>query len=247
MFRLFRTQNNFSKQIKNLTGFKPGRIQLYELALVPKSSSPSLPGTVGSNNERLEYLGDAILAAIISDYLFKTFPNRNEGFLTKIRSKFVKRQYLNQLGRKIGLNELISPPIYQNQHKKNISGDTLEAFVGAIYIDKGYDAAKKFVIDKLIHDYTDIENLVNHETDFKSQIIEWGQKHKVIVNFKTSEETKPEQEAPYFKARVLVSDKKGGSGSGLSKKEAEQNAAKKALKYIQNNYLNNETSTAEEL
>ena len=111
MFRLFRTQNNLSSQIKKLVGFKPGRIQLYELALVPKSAAPSIPGHIGSNNERLEYLGDAILSAIITEYLFKTFPNDNEGFLTKIRSKFVKGENLNQLGQKIGLNKLISPPL----------------------------------------------------------------------------------------------------------------------------------------
>lgn len=233
MFRLFRTQNNLSAQIRKLVGFKPGRIQLYELALVPKSAVPSIPGHIGSNNERLEYLGDAILSAIITEYLFKTFPNDNEGFLTKIRSKFVKGENLNQLGQKIGLNKLISPPIYQNQHKKNIYGDTLEAFVGAIYLDKGYNSAKKFVIEKLIHDYTNIENLVNNETDFKSQIIEWGQKNKIDIFFSCSEENKPGGDLSYFQASVVVNDMERGNGSGMSKKEAEQNAARKALEFIQ--------------
>ena len=232
MFSLFRTQSKLPKQIKKLTGFKPGRIQLYKLALVPKSSSPSLPGAVPSNNERLEYLGDAILSAIITDYLFKTFPNNNEGFLTKIRSKFVKRGNLNQLGKKIGLNELISPPINQNQHKKSIFGDTLEAFVGAIYVDKGYEAAKKFVIDKLIHGYTDLEKLINNETDFKSQIIEWGQKNKVGVIFNSKEDIDSEQEIVHFQTLILVNNEECGSGSGLSKKEAEQNAARNALEFI---------------
>ena len=232
MFRLFRTQNKLPKQIKKLTGFKPGRIQLYKLALVPKASSPLVSGNTPSNNERLEYLGDAILSAIITDYLFKTFPNNNEGFLTKIRSKFVKRGNLNQLGKKIGLNKLISPPVNQNQHKKSIYGDTLEAFVGAIYIDKGYEVAKKFVIDKLIHDYTDLEKLINHETDFKSQIIEWGQKNKVGVIFNSKEEINSGEEIVHFHTLVLVNDKQCGSGSGLSKKEAEQNAARNALDFI---------------
>jgi len=232
LFRLFRTQNKFPNQIKKLTGFKPGRINLYKLALVPKSSSPSVPGSTPSNNERLEYLGDAILSAIITDYLFKTFPNENEGFLTKIRSKFVKRGSLNQLGKKIGLNELISPPIYQNQHKKNIYGDTLEAFIGAIYIDKGYKVAKRFVIDRLIHDYTDLEKLINHETDFKSQIIEWGQKNKIGVIFNTKEEIDSGLEITHFQTLVLVNNEECGSGSGLSKKVAEQNAARNALEFI---------------
>lgn len=232
MFRLFRTQNKLPKQIKKLTGFKPGRIQLYKLALVPKASSPLVSGNTPSNNERLEYLGDAILSAIITDYLFKNFPNNNEGFLTKIRSKFVKRGNLNQLGKKIGLNDLISPPVNQNQHKKSIYGDTLEAFVGAIYIDKGYEVAKKFVIDRLINDYTDLEKLINHETDFKSQIIEWGQKNKIGVIFNSKEEINSGQEIIHFHTLVLVNDKQYGSGSGLSKKEAEQNAARNAIEFI---------------
>lgn len=238
MFGLIPIRNKLSLQIRKLVGFRPGKIQLYELALIPKSSSPSLPGQQVINNERLEYLGDAVLEAIITDYLFNRFPGNDEGFLTKIRSKFVKRDHLNTLGLRMGLNQFIKPPIHQNQHKKNIVGDTLEAFIGAIYLDKGYKAAKHFVIQKLIDEFTDMDKLIRSDSDFKSQIIEWGQKYKTDIQFVSSEELKGDEKSTVFISHVEMNNKQIGKGTGNSKKEAEQNAAENALNYIEKYQIN---------
>ncbi len=230
MFGRILKRNRFATQIKNLTGFRPRNVQLYQQALIPKSSSINIPGKPIIHNERLEYLGDAILEAIISAYLFRKFPDKNEGYLTKMRSKFVQRDHLNRLGNKIKLNKLVKPPVYHNRHKKNLNGDTLEAFIGAIYLDRGFAVARNFVINTLILKYTDFNTLVNSDTDYKSKIIEWSQQTKNPVSFTTKEEVNQSTNQFFFHAQLTVLDKLIGEGEGSSKREAEQNASASAIR-----------------
>jgi ribonuclease-3 len=205
---------------------------LYQQALIPKSSSINLPGKPIIHNERLEYLGDAILEAIISAYLFHKFPDKNEGYLTKLRSKFVQRDHLNRLGNTIELNKLVKPPVHHNRHKKNLNGDTLEAFIGAIYLDRGFAVARNFVIDTLIHKHTDFITLVNSDTDFKSKIIEWSQQTKDPVSFTTKEELNQSSNQSLFHTQLTIHDKIIGEGEGSSKREAEQNASESAIRTL---------------
>ncbi len=232
MFGRILKRNRFATQIKNLTGFRPRHIHLYKQALIPKSSSINIPGKPLIHNERLEYLGDAILESIISAYLFHKFPDKNEGYLTKIRSKFVQRDNLNRIGNTIGLNKLVKPPVHHNRHKKNLNGDTLEAFIGAIYLDRGFAIARKFVIDTLIHKHTDFNTLINNETDYKSKIIEWSQQKKDPVSFLTKEEVSQSVNQSFFHTQLAVNNKIIGEGDGSSKREAEQNASANAIRTL---------------
>ena len=232
MFGFNLKRNSFATQIKKLTGFKPRSLQLYKQALIPKSSSINILEKPSIHNERLEYLGDAILEAIITDYLYNKFPYKDEGFLTKVRSKFVNRTHLNDLGAKIAINKLVKPPFRQNRHKKNLAGDTLEAFIGAIYLDKGFAAAQKFVVKTLIHKYTNMNMLIQNDTDYKSKILEWGQQSKNNIKFLTSDDSKPENKFPFFHTSLSVHEKIIGEGNGSTKREAEQNAAANAIIYL---------------
>lgn len=177
------------------------------------------------NNERLEYLGDAVLDAIISDYLFTSFPDKDEGFLSKLRSRIVKRTQLNQLAEKIGLHKLLISNAEHGNGFKNVYGDALEALVGAVYLDKGFQRARKFVLDRLLNKYIDLEFLITQEADFKSRVIEWAQKEKKNVCIETQELYHENGKVPTFISRVRLEDQILGEGTGFSKKEAEQNAA----------------------
>jgi len=214
-----------------ITGFFPGNIQLYQIALTHKSASLSLPDGSTINNERLEYLGDAILGAIIADYLYLRFPNNNEGFLTQLRSKIVKRKQLNKLAFKIGMSPLLILDTRQHQHKENILGNAFEALIGAMYLDKGYYKTRKFVIYKILERHLDLEKLARKESDFKSRIIEWAQKNKKEITFVT-EECPGKIDELMFVSQVMIIDEELGKGTGHSKKDAEQKAAKEALEKI---------------
>lgn len=214
-----------------ITGFLPGNLDLYELSITHKSACINLPDGTSINNERLEYLGDAILDAIIADYLYLWFPERGEGFLTQLRSKIVKRKELNRLSYNLGLSPLIITNSRQNQEKVNILGNALEALIGAIYLDKGYYRTRKFVIVRILDKYLDLERLARKESDFKSRIIEWAQKNKQEISFLNQESTDGNHET-YFISRVVLNDEELGSGTGHSKKDAEQQAAEEALEKI---------------
>jgi ribonuclease-3 len=204
---------------------------LYELAITHKSACLTLTDGTSVNNERLEYLGDAILNAIIADYLYLQFPESDEGFLTQLRSKIVKRKELNKLAYLLGISSLIITNRNQHQEKANILGNALEAIIGAIYLDKGYYRAKKFVITKILVKHFDLERLSRKESDFKSRIIEWAQKNKKEISF-LCQETNDGSRDPVFVSRVVLQDEELGSGTGYSKKDAEQRAAEEALEKI---------------
>lgn len=218
--------NRFSLKIKKLIGFRTNKLDLYKLALIPRSSTQT-PEDNMVNNERLEYLGDAVLETIITAYLFQKYPDENEGFLTKARSLFVNRENLNDIGKHLGLQEFIKPPVNHNQHGKNFLGNTLEALIGAIYLDRGFKFARKFVINKLIEQHSEIDFKSPEISDYKSLIVEWGQKNRKELHFETNlEETDTKLT---FISHLLIDQHIISSGTGKTKKEAEQKAAKKAL------------------
>ena len=213
----------------------PGKIKLYEIAFLHRSASISFNDGSIVNNERLEYLGDAVLDAVIADYLFKKFPRKKEGFLTQMRSKIVKRSHLDLLARNLGIDYLVVSNTSRHAHKKHIYGDAFEALIGAIYLDKGYKQTRKYIINYVLKNFVNLEELISKETDFKSRLIEWGQKNKLMITFETTEEYAEMEQAPAFITQVKISDQMLGSGSGKSKKEAEQNAAELAYSNVNAN------------
>lgn len=213
----------------------PGKIKLYEIAFLHRSASLSFSDGSVINNERLEYLGDAILDAVIADYLFKKFPWKKEGFLTQMRSKIVKRSNLDLLARNLGIDYFIVSNTSRNSHKKHIYGDAFEALIGAIYLDKGFKKTRDYIVHYVLKNFVNLEELLAKETDFKSRLIEWGQKNKVMITFETTEEYTEMEQAPAFITHVKVNDQELGCGSGKSKKEAEQNAAEQAYNNVNSN------------
>ncbi|HBX91026.1 MAG TPA: ribonuclease III [Alistipes sp.] len=206
-------------------GFIPHNIELYKLALIHKSASLVLDDGRSINNERLEFLGDAVIEAVTSDYLYIEFPDRDEGFLTQLRSKIVSRQSLNALAVELGLDRQVISSGGVAVVQKHIYGDAFEAMMGAIYLDQGYDFVNRLLINKIYFRYLNIDTLTEEETDFKSRLIEWCQKHRHKVLFRTGQERGAASNRPLFYATVLIDDMEVGHGSGESKKEAEQRAA----------------------
>ena len=215
--------------LKSLIGFYPQNLKLYDLAFIHKSAS-----TVDSqgnfvNNERLEFLGDAVLGSIIADFLYNRFPQEDEGFLTKTRSKLVNRSILTNLAFEMGLNVFIDTKTTKTVDKSHIYGDVLEALIGAIYLDKDYKTAKFFVTKKLLYQFVNLNEIEQSDSNYKSQLIEWSQKNKKEINFETTEEPGSNSKQPIFTAVVKINNKQLGKGTGTSKKEAHQKAAKEAF------------------
>jgi len=220
--------------IRFITGFYPNKIIYYKKALIHRSASYIDKSGKIVNNERLEYLGDAVLDLIIGDFLFKKYPNTDEGFLTQTRSKIVNRTTLHDITKLLKLHYLIKINTNQNISKKNIYGDALEAFIGAVYLDKGYEKAYKFVKTKIIDKHLNIDLLVDFNSNYKSLLIEWSQKYKQEISFYTEQEY---EGSKYFVSLVRVDGVNWGQGTALSKKEAEQKAAKQTMEYIRINNI----------
>jgi ribonuclease-3 len=217
--------------IQNIAGFTPSNLELYRLATMHSSIAKENGRGYKESNERLEYLGDAILGAAVADFLFKKFPFKPEGFLTEIRSRIVNREALNLLARKIGVANIVQFDQKNAHLQQVILGNTLEAIVGAIYLDKGYIRTRKFVIDKLINPNYDVDDLVNSDTNFKSKIIEWAQREGKDVKFEILN-VKKARNHKEFTAQVLVDNEAKGTGYGNSKKKAEQDAAFKTCEML---------------
>ena len=222
----FSRKDKFSLNIKNIVGFYPGDVFLFQTSLVHKSAVHDSSTEYKESNERLEFLGDAILGAIVAEYLFEKFPGRDEGFLTKMRSKIVSRQSLNSLAMKIGLDNLIIARLDKNSKTESIYGNAFEALIGAIYLDKGLEVCEKFLIEKVIDPNISLEKLENEETNFKSRIIEWAQKEKQDLVFEIIQEY-GEGRTKEFEAVIVLDGKQTTTGRDKSKKGAEQKAAEK--------------------
>ena len=216
----------------NILGFYPDRIDLYKEAMTHRSSSIRSKKGKWVNNERLEFLGDAILDAIVADILYKKFENKKEGFLTSTRSRIVQRDTLNKIAVELGLDKIIVSSTRNLAHNTNIYGDALEALIGAIYLDQGYRVAKKFVFETLIKEHINIDKVLKSEVDFKSRLIEWGQKNRIDVRFEVIDSSYDNQNNPVFVSCVKVGEVEIGTGKGYSKKESHQKAAKMAIKKL---------------
>lgn len=219
--------------IKNIFGFRPGNIFLFKQALRHKSAANIISQGVKDSNERLEYLGDALLSAIIADYLFKKYPLKDEGFLTETRSKIVSRANLNKLARKIDLQKNLetSPELARNTSNA-ILGDAFEALIGAIYLDRGYDFTRRTVIKYLIELHLNVDELVNTEVNFKSKIIEWSQKERREVEFKLLEEINLPRNQRQYKIEVLIDGEHYAEAIDFSIKSAEQRGSEIALQKL---------------
>lgn len=222
---LFSPDKKLYESLKNIIGFYPDNISLYKLAFQHSSVALSIRHGVKASNERLEFLGDAVISAIVAHYLFKTFPYKDEGFLTKMRSRMVSRNQLNYIASKLGLNLLLESSMGGSKNN-SINGDAFEALVGAIYLDKGYKQATGFILERVVKNLMDIDEIENKETDFKSKVIEWSQKEKKAIKFMV-EEVGSGQEKQYL-VQLIVVDEVKGEGRHFSKKRAEQLAAEDA-------------------
>lgn len=215
-----------------MLGFYPKNIDLYKLAFRHKSAAQEVKHGIKDSNERLEYLGDAVLSAVIAHYLFQTFPYKDEGFLTKMRSRLVSRAQLNKLAMKLGIDQLIESNVDGNPRNKSINGDAFEALIGAIYLDRGYAIAQKFIVNRILRHHIDIDEVESTETDFKSKLIEWVQKEKKEVRFEVLEEIGTGHEKQYL-VEVVIDSKHYGRGQHFSKKKAEQSAAEETMKMME--------------
>ena len=231
---LFRKDKESYLCFYKILGFYPRNIQLYQQALLHKSTSIRSEKGRPLNNERLEFLGDAILDAIVGDIVYKHFEGRREGFLTNTRSKIVQRETLNKLAVEIGLDKLVKYSTRSSSHNSYMYGNAFEAFIGAIYLDQGYERCKRFMEEKIFKNYIDLDKMSRKEVNFKSKLIEWSQKSKVEVSFELIEQFLDEDYNPMFHTEIRIEGISAGKGTGYSKKESQQNAAQAALKKIKN-------------
>ena len=215
-----------------ILGFFPRNIRFYEQALLHKSTSIRSEKGRPLNNERLEFLGDAILDAIVGDIVYKHFEGRREGFLTNTRSKIVQRETLNKLAVEIGLDKLVKYSTRSSSHNSYMYGNAFEAFIGAIYLDQGYERCKQFMEKKILKNYIDLDKMSRKEVNFKSKLIECSQKTKMEVSFELIEQFLDQDYNPMFHTEVRIEGLSAGTGTGYSKKESQQNAAQMALKKI---------------
>lgn len=222
--RFFLTNNQFSKNIKSIVGYYPNNAFLYQLALVHKSMVNQDLKKYPESNERLEFLGDAILNSVIAEYLYTKYPEMKEGELTKIRSKLVSREMLNKLAIEVGLSEYVEAKLDKNTTSNSIFGNAFEAIIGALYLDKGYKKTKKFIIISVVEKHLDMEILLNLEVNFKSKVIEWAQKSKLNLKFEIIEEIGFGREKE-FVAGIIFNGELKAQAKDFSKKKAEQKAA----------------------
>ena len=231
---LFRKDRESYLCFYRILGFYPRDIRIYEQALLHKSSAVRSEMGRLLNNERLEFLGDAILDAIVGDIVYKRFEGKREGFLTNTRSKIVQRETLNKLAVEIGLDKLIKYSTRSSSHNSYMCGNAFEALVGAIYLDRGYRACKYFMEHRIIGPYIDLEKISRKEVNFKSKLIEWSQKNRVEIVFELITQSHDQCFSPTFESEVLIEGIPAGRGSGYSKKESQQRAAHEAMGKIKN-------------
>ncbi len=225
----FRKEKGLYSSLYNIIGFYPHDISYYKLALMHKSVMRRNAKGKPINNERLEFLGDAILDAIVGDIVYQHFPGKREGFLTNTRSKLVQRDTLNRLAQEMGINQLILSSGHSSSHNSYVGGNAFEALVGAIYLDQGYNACMRFMSKRILAKMINIDKVAYKEVNFKSKLIEWSQKNKVCLDYELVSQQKDKNGNPMFEFRVVIEGVEGCSGKGFSKKESQQIASKLTL------------------
>lgn len=224
----FSPDKRLYESLRNILGFYPRNISLYKLALRHSSAAQHIKNGVKNSNERLEFLGDSVIGTVVADYLFKRFPYKDEGFLTKMRSKMVSRTQHNHLALKLGLDKLIETDNdgLATKHS-SINGDAYEALIGAIYLDKGYLFAQNFLLTRIINIHMDMEEIETKEVDFKSRIIEWAQKEKKELQFKILIDGSASSDKQ-FTIQLFIDNEGLGIAQHFSKKRAEQMVSEQA-------------------
>lgn len=247
----FRKDKELYLALEEIIGFLPHHIAYYKLALMHKSighrgpiepvkdSKKGKGGKNGNqpkgkklNNERLEFLGDAILDAVVGDIVYNHFPGKPEGFLTNTRSKLVQRETLGKLAQEVGLSRLILSSGRSASHNSYMGGNAFEALVGAMYLDRGYDACMKFMQERILGRYINIDKMAYKEVNFKSKLIEWTQKNRIQLSFRLEDQSKDQNGSPTFKYTVVLETIDGSTGTGFSKKESQQHACEETLKRL---------------
>lgn len=223
---------NFFLEMKRILGFKPKNLAIYKKAFLHRSLNQKDEDGNPLNYERLEFLGDSMLGTIISKHLYNEVPDGDEGYLTKMRSKIVSRKHLNELGKDLGLLDLVESKIPKNHFGDNIHGNVFEALVGAIYLDKGYRYCEKFIQKRVITPYVDIEQLENQVISYKSLVIEWCQKMKKTFHYNVFEDNGNEEQK-HFGVKLSIDDKIVAKARATSKKKAEEKASKRAYFALQ--------------
>lgn len=231
----FRKDKELYFSIQRIVGFYPHRIDYFKQALMHKSIGKRNAKGRPVNNERLEFLGDAILDAVVGDIVYRHFEGKREGFLTNTRSKIVQRETLNRLAREMGVNELIVSSGHSSSHNSYVGGNAFEALIGAIYLDRGYDACMRFMEKRVLNELINIDKVAYKEVNFKSKLLEWSQKNRVKLEFKLLEQKSDEKGSPVFTYQVVIEGVEGESGTGYSKKESQQQASKLTLQRLRKN------------
>ena len=225
----FRKEKELYSSLYDIIGFYPHDISYYKLALMHKSVMRRNAKGKPVNNERLEFLGDAILDAIVGDIVYQHFPGKREGFLTNTRSKLVQRDTLNKLAQEMGINQLILSSGHTSSHNSYMGGNAFEALVGAIYLDLGYNACMRFMNKRILAQMINIDKVAYKEVNFKSKLIEWSQKNKVRLTYEQVLQEKDKNGNPIFEFKVVLEGVEGCAGRGFSKKESQQLASKLTL------------------
>lgn len=229
-----RRDRQLIRDLYPILGFYPRRTRYYRQALLHKSSGVKAEGRY-LNNERLEFLGDAILDAVVGDIVYRRYEGKREGFLTNARSKLVSRATLGKIATEIGLDRLVKRNGTMRAHNSYMAGNAFEALVGAIYLDRGYGACYRFMERRILERLVNVDRVAYREVNFKSKLIEWSQKHKIQLDFPCSEPDTSNRANPTFTTRALIEGIECGRATGYSKKESQQLAAKAALRNLKKN------------
>ena len=228
----FRKEKELFSALYRILGFYPHDISLYKQALLHKSVGRRNEKGRPINNERLEFLGDAILDAVVGDIVFRHFAGKREGFLTNTRSKLVSRDTLGKLAKEMGIGDLIKSAGHSTSHNSYMNGNAFEALVGAIYLDRGYNACMRFMEKRILAQIINIDKVAYKEVNFKSKLLEWSQKNRVRMEVRELKQQRDEKNSPVFTTQVFIEGIEGCSGTGYSKKESQQQAAKETLQRL---------------
>lgn len=219
--------------LHGVTGWWPRRIDLYKLALIHRSKPVRGDDGKWINNERLEFLGDAVLDLVVADFLYKTYPEQSEGFLTNTRAKIVQRESLNRIGSILHIDTHVRAGAHSTSHNSYICGNAMEAIVGALYLDRGYRAAERFIVYGIIKAHFNLDELIATEQNHKSRLIEWTQKFRVPIDYELLDTLYDEENNIVFKTGITLAGIYAADGVGYSKKESHQNASRKVLERLE--------------